>query len=255
MNDKLIKSLGLKYEPVAIFFTDEKPDNALQFEEGKRGCVASMLVAAATKGKTAVFDEKTYGCPGGGVGICFGDAFTANDHPTEYLLSTGDEALERDNKSIPIRLGRGERFFGDTELVKKWKSQMPYAEAGRKYVVFKPYSQIPEDAAPDLIFLLADPDQISALVIMSGFDRGTSLNVIAPFGAACHSILYAYNEINEESPKGIMGFFDIAQRNRIPRDLLSFTVPYSMYLELEQSVDESCLTTDAWFKLRNRDSE
>lgn len=62
MESKISAAIKLKYSPVAIILTDQKPDEGTQFKEGKRGCVGSMLVAAA-KGRTAIFDRKTFGCP------------------------------------------------------------------------------------------------------------------------------------------------------------------------------------------------
>jgi uncharacterized protein (DUF169 family) len=113
MYSELSKELKFVFEPVTIFFTDEKPDDALQFEKGKRGCVASMLVASASQGKTVVFDEKTYGCAGGGVGLCFRNTLAEKNHPTEYLLSTGNENLTEHYKPFPKGLERGERFFSN----------------------------------------------------------------------------------------------------------------------------------------------
>lgn len=252
MKSELISKLGLTHEPVAIYFTDDRPAEAIGFKPGKRGCVASLLYACASKGIVAAFDEDSYGCPGGGVGLCFGDAFTKNNHPTEYLLSTGDEALAKHGKSIGRNLGRGERFFAGPELVSKWKAAVPYAETGKKYVVFRPLSKADDAETPDLVCMFANPDQISAFVIMSGFNRGEALNVLAPFAAACQSIVLAYQELGKERPKAIMGFFDLAQRYRIPRELLSFTIPYGMFLEFEDSLPESCLTTEAWKKIEGR---
>lgn len=252
MKSELVNKLRLSCDPVAVFFTDDKPENALEFKSGVRGCVASMLYTCASKGKTTVFDENTYGCPGGGVGLCFGNAFEKNNHPTEYLLSGGDEALAADGKTLDRSLGRGERFFESPELVAKWKANVPYTETGKKYVVFRPLSDVREDERPDLIFMYANPDQISALVIMSGAGRGKALNVLAPFAAACQSIVLAYQEIGKEQPNAIMGYFDISQRDRIPKELLSFTVTYDMFCELERGVPTSCLTTEAWEKIEGR---
>ena len=72
MNSVLKELLKLKYEPIAILHTDEKPKDSAQFKPGKRGCVALMLIASA-KGRITVFDRETFGCPGGGVGLGFGD--------------------------------------------------------------------------------------------------------------------------------------------------------------------------------------
>ena len=38
-------------------------------------------------------------------------------------------------------------------------------------------------------------DQISALVTMQGFHSGKAVNTLAPFGAACHFIVYAAEQM------------------------------------------------------------
>jgi len=251
MNSKLAEKLKFSLEPVAVYFTDLKPEEALQFEEGKRGCVAAMLITSA-KGKTVVFDKNTYGCPGGGVGLCFGDVFTKENTPIECRLSTGDEALATTGKAIAVSLGKGERFFASPELAGKWRASFPYVEMPNKYVVFKPLSITDETNPPDLVHIFANPDQLSALVIMSGYSRGEWLNAIAPFGAACQSIVFAYHEMKKEYPYGIIGLFDVSQRYRIPKELLSYTVPFSMYLEFDESVNKSLLVTEAWERIEGR---
>ena len=252
MKSELRAKLQLQWEPVAISFTDGKPEQAVQFEKGKRGCVASMLVAAASKGIVAAFDEETYGCAGGGVGLCFGNAFQKKNHPTKALLSTGDGALAQLGQTYTRSLGRGERFFATPELVEAWQNQLPFTETPQKYVIFQPLSMVAAEEKPDLICMFANPDQLSALVILSGFYRGKSLNVVAPFASACQSILLAYQQIGIEMPHGVLGFFDISQRAGIPKELLSFTVPFAMFQELETAAPEGCLTTPVWENLAKR---
>lgn len=211
-----------------------------------------MLVAAGKNGVVSTFDEDTYGCPGGGVGLCFGNGFQKKNHPTDALLSNGQEVLDAKGIKLPFSMGRGERFFASPELVQKWMSALPYTETPQKYVVFKPLSKVSEDESPDLICVFANPDQLSALVIMSGYYRGNSLNVTAPFASACQSILWAYQELGKEEPKAIMGFFDLSQRCNVPREILTLTMPYSMYMEIEKGAADGCLTTTAWEKIQDR---
>lgn len=252
MKSLLCEKMKFKLEPVAIFFTDTKPEKTFQAAKGKRVCAASMLVAAATKGTVSTFDEETYGCPGGGVGLCFGNAFQKHNHPTEALLSRGDEILHQQGIQCNRSLEKGERFYETPELVRKWADSVPYTQTPQRYVVFKPLHLVEEDEKPDLVFLFANPDQLSVLVILAGYYRGKALNVVAPFASACQSILLAYQEIGEEMPNAIMGYFDISQRCNIPKELLSLTVTYEMFLELERGAVDGCMETSAWEKIKDR---
>ncbi|MDD4170301.1 MAG: DUF169 domain-containing protein [Desulfotomaculaceae bacterium] len=47
-----------------------------------------------------------------------------------------------------------------------------------------------------------------------------------------------------------MGFFDISQRRHVDREILSFTVPYKMFQEMEANIEGSFLEMDAWRKLQ-----
>lgn len=252
MNSVLCDKLKFRLNPVGVFFTDERPENAVQARPGQRVCAASMLIACAGRGVTAAFDEETYGCAGGGVGLCFGNAFEKNGHPTEALLSRGDEVLRAQGKTYTRSLGIGERFFETPELVRKWADAVPYTETEQRYVVFRPLSDIPDGQRPDLVVLFANPDQLSALVVLSGYCRGTAWNVAAPFASACQSILLAYQQIGKPEPQAVMGFFDLSQRCNIPKELLSLTVPYAMFEELEHGAKDGCLETEAWKKIAGR---
>ena len=88
MESVLAQAIALQSSPIAVILTDEKPEGAVQFKEDVRGCVGASIVSVAG-GKTAVFDRQTYGCPGGGVGLGFGNCYADRDFPIEKLLSSG----------------------------------------------------------------------------------------------------------------------------------------------------------------------
>jgi len=67
MESKIAKAIHLEYHPVALLWSNEKPEGAMQFQEKKWGCVM-WLAASAAKGKPAGCDIKSW-VFGGGVGL------------------------------------------------------------------------------------------------------------------------------------------------------------------------------------------
>ena len=247
MPSRITEILGLKQSPVAILLTNTKPDNAIQFKEGQRGCVAAMLTAAA-KGRTAVLDRATYGCPGGGTGLGFGNCYTG--FPIDKLLSTGGKA-ELPNGGT-FDMGEGERFFESPEFASRWMNDLPYRDVPTEFIVCKPLDLVAEKEELSLVMMFVNPDQLSALVTLAGFRRGAINATTSPWGAACQSIMFAYAEAESDNPRGVIGFFDISQRGKIAKELLSFTMPISLYEEMEAGVEQSFLNTNTWQKLRDR---
>ena len=248
MKSNISDSLKLSNSPFTVIITDEKPIDGVQFKEGRWGCVAAMMVTAS-KGKTAFFDRNTFGCMGGGTGIGFGDQY--KDFPIEQLLSTGDKNYVTDKRRMHL-MQEGERYVKTPELARKFIDSLPMRDVPAKYILFKPLELTEESDRPGLVIFLVNADQLSGLVVLANYDRETSNNVIAPFGAGCQSILYGYAEAEKENPKAVIGFFDISARPHINKDLLSFTVPYKMFLEMESNVESSFLKKESWMKLCER---
>jgi len=259
MKSKIAEAVSLRYSPVAIVFTGEKTEGALQFKEGRWGCVVAMLGAAA-KGRTAVFDRKTYGCIGGGTGLGFGNTYVNFPGGIEYFLSTGNkEFCESEMGKHVVRnmpaLSHGEAYKKTPELAKSFVDSLPCYDVPTEYVVFKPLEELSPGEKPEVVVFLATPDQISALVVLANYARHGGDNVIAPFSAGCHSIfIIPFNERNSENPRGVIGLTDVSARKHVDKDILSFSVPYKMFLEMEGNVEESFLTRDEWLKVRKRNN-
>jgi uncharacterized protein (DUF169 family) len=265
MKSKIKEALNLKYAPVAILWTDEAPEGAGQFKAGKWGCVMWMLARAA-KGKTAVFTQDTCGCWGGGVGLGFGNQYLTFPGGIEcfyYFLSTGNGQWERGKaaaekikdfvtKDFLEDFLEGERYLKSPERVKAFVESMPFMDVPSKYVAFKPLEAVdPGEKEPEIVIFLADPDQLSGLVILANYDRQGTDNVTIPYAAGCQTIgIFPYREAQSENPRAVVGLTDISARENIRkqlgRDLLSFAVPWKMFLEMEGNVEGSFLQRRTW---------
>jgi len=249
MHIAIAEALAVKHAPIAIVLTDDEPVGGTQFKPGGFGCVASMLLAA-TKGRTVYFDRETFGCPGGGVGLGFGDCYARMGFAIDRLLSTGGTTRLRNGQAYDMR--EGERFHRSPDVTRRWLAEFPFREIPTTYLVAKP---LQEAAAADSVALVqwhVNPDQLSALVTLAGFERGTVETATAPWGAACQSIAFALAEAERQRPRGVIGFFDISRRHQVEREILSFTVPYALHTEMESAVARSFLTTEPWLKLKAR---
>jgi uncharacterized protein (DUF169 family) len=272
MQSKLVQALKLKYQPVAIIWTDKKFDGAMTFAEGRWGCVISMFTQAA-KGKTAIFSRRNFGCLGGGTGLGFGNQYQNYIGGQECFyrfLSSGNKGSE-DGMEAYATIGNsmrqealdnfllGERYIKTPELAKKRIEAMPMIEVPTEYVMFMPLKDVDEKSIkPEVIIFPANPDQISGLVFLANYARDTSDNVIVPFGAGCHTIgILAYNQTKEENPKAIIGLTDPSARrytaDALGHEYLTFAVPYNMFEELESNVEGSFLERHTWRELMSPD--
>ncbi|KJS33601.1 MAG: hypothetical protein VR64_02330 [Desulfatitalea sp. BRH_c12] len=269
MKSDIKDALALTYEPVAILPSDEKPADAKQFKPGRWGCVMFMLAAAA-KGQTAVFDRTTYGCPGGGVGLGFGNQyvnFPGGQACFCHFLSTGNEHWETGRQvSAQIKphlqpdryddFVKGERYLQSPERVQSFIDCLPIVDIPEQYVIFKPLRDVSEaDLKPTVVVFLGDMDQIAAMSILANYHRPSNDNVIFPFAAGCQSIgIYAFAEARAQQPKAVLGLNDISARLAIKRllktDVMSFAVPYALYTEMEANVAGSFIQRHTWQQLR-----
>ncbi len=243
MNSRIAEELHLQYQPVATIFTDTRPANARQFNEGERSCVIAMLTAAAN-GETAVFDRKTVGCTGGLGGLCFGSAYDTFRGGFEYFLSTGR------GEGYP----EGEGYKKTPELVVETMARQTFDVLPQTYRVFRPLSQVePGDETPALVTFYVNPDQLSALVVLANYGRVGNDNVIIPFGAGCQTMcLLPYQESLKEKPRAVVGIVDISARPRVPENVLAFTVPFGMFRQMEADIPGSFLGRKAWRQVKPR---
>jgi len=274
MESTIAKAIKLQYQPVALFWSNEKPQGAMQFSENKWGCVM-WLAAAAARGKSAVADAKTFGCFGGGVGLGFGNQyknFPGGEEGFCHFLSTGNVARvggpELAEKIKPYMTTEsydnflhGERYIKSPALVEKFVKTLPITDIPEKYVVFQPLDKIdPAGEKPQVVILFVNPDQLSALTVLANYGRGDNENVIIPYAAGCQTIgIYPYREAKSAKPRAVIGLTDLSARVYIRKqlnnpNLMTFAAPFALFEEMEQNVPGSFLERHSWQSLMSEKS-
>ena len=242
---RISDALKLAYHPVAVLFTDEKPEGALQLPEGRWACVIALLTAAA-KGKTAAISRRTCGCAGGQVGMGFRTFVDdAQRSDLAHFLSTGQGEGFRE----------GEGYRKTPELATTFIDDLPTTDLPYEYVVFTPLDQVDlAKVTPHEVVFYVNPDQLTALVVLVNYGRAAGQeHVIIPASSGCQSIgIIPYREAAREQPRAVVGMTDVSARPFVPADILTFTVPYALFQEMEANVEGSFLDKKAWEKVRER---
>ena len=272
MNSKLVDAIGLKTHAVALTWADAAPQGAIQFKPGRWGCVVSVFATVAAKGRVGAFDRKTYGCWGGGVGLGFCNCYESfpggiegfchfladgNDH-SEEGQRVGEEIAGWGDRHLADDFLHGERYLKNAQVTRRFLEALPMRDIPAQYVVVKPLdASDPENDDIKSVTLFVDPDQFSALVVLANYTEPDLENVAVPWGAGCQIMgIFAYRELEREHPRALVGMTDLSARQNVRASLgenvLSFTMPWPLFLQMEQNVDGSFLQRRTWGELRRR---
>lgn len=224
--------------PVVFYYTDQvKEAEPAQKPTGHR-CIMADFVKIR-KGTSLYFEAESIGCFGGKRYLGFGDELMPN---FEYFLSFG----------IPGQL-EGERYKKTPELVKEFMKKAPKMKSPARFIVFKRWDMLAEYDEPQVVIFFADPDVLSGLFTLANFDRVGPNAVFTPFAAGCGSIVqYPYMEKDSDTPRAVIGMFDVSARPFVPENLLTFAVPMNKFVRMVENMDESFLITSSWAKVNNR---
>jgi hypothetical protein len=126
------------------------------------------------------------------------------------------------------------------------------------YLVFQPLDQVAEEVTPAAVVFLVNADQLSGLVTLANYDDPDPNCVQVRYGAGCaQAVRYALCAQEEGRNTCYIGLTDPSSRLHVPKDLLSFSLPFSRFLTLEGKAQGSFLTLPPWQALikRNQSSQ
>lgn len=234
------KALKLdKYKLCGVYFSNEKPANSLEIKKKGSGCIVPLILKAST-GVPLVVSEESTGWPCSAFYLGFQDTIFEG---IEYFLSNKDDFWR------PC-----ERFIQNPTMAKAFVDNVHPVKSEKKYLVIKPLEDFDADEKPESVLFFVNADQLSALVFLSHYDAPESMDrVLSPFASACMALVTLPLKLaRDNEQKAVMGLFDISARTRMPKDLLSFAMPFSFLKKLAAILPESFVTTENWATVKAR---
>ncbi|MFH0966911.1 MAG: DUF169 domain-containing protein, partial [Methanobacteriota archaeon] len=169
ITSEIAKKAGLKNEPVAIVWSNTKPEDALEIRPGTWACIMWYYAKAVLDGKITALSRSSFGCCGGAMGIGFGHPFETHSSGDEEnfccFLSNGREG-STDTEAYDARLETlsnphqkemlrdGERIKKNPSVAQEFVNALPFYDVPTEYVLFKPLSLTePDEMIKSVIFL------------------------------------------------------------------------------------------------------
>lgn len=236
---KLKEDLGLKYFPIGVMLSDIMPENAKKFVKKGNGCVTPLIFSSA-KGKTTAMDKDTTGWPCSAFYLGYQD-----------WIYPGIECFLSDGVGSPMG---GERFIKTPNQAKAFVASFIPKEIHNKVTVFKPLEQFNDDENPEIAIFFVTPDELSGLVYLLHFNSpDVDDTIVTRFNSGCSSIVTLPMRYKIEGKmKAVMGMHDINARLRLPKDILTLSMPINLVKEICSYIDDSFIKTENWNKIKER---
>ena len=110
-----------------------------------------------------------------------------------------------------------------------------------------------EGMKPDIVVILADADQLSALLVLHGYHRAEYDSAIATTVSGCASMLrIPFAEMKKERPKAVITATDLAQRHFVDENLLALSVSGSDFEKMLSVTSECYFHSPVFKKIRRR---
>jgi len=240
--ESLKEKLGFGNLPIGMFFSESKPENAISFKSKGNGCILP-LIFKSSQGKTVAIDQDTTGWNCSAFYLGYQDWIFEG---IECFLSDG------------VVNGReGERFIKTSKQAKSFVEFYQPKTLNTKVTVFKPLSEFEQDETPEIVIFFVNADELSALVYLLHFNAPESEDrIVTRFISGCGSIVTLPMKLKKEGKmQAVWGMHDISVRRRLPKELMTLTMPYELLIEIAKDIDQSFIITESWKAIRERNTQ
>lgn len=263
MESNISNELGLRFPPIVLLKSDEKPTDARGPKPGKGGCVMSFVALTIAKRVTTCFGRENITCGGISSGFGWGSGLPtqdAIDFQATFLSHGIDSAPDKevyqkklDNMPRVSEMFReGERIFCDFETARENIENRPIYDEG-EYVIFKGIENLEDGEIPKSVIFTLNPLELTILIQLNTSFRTKDAYLLTPQASSCQSIgCFVFKEDESDDPKPVLGPIDLAGRAKtrhfIPDDYLTLAMPWKLYLKLDEISKNSVIQTHLWKK-------
>ena len=266
MQSNITKEMDFRFPPIVLIKSDTKPENAISPKEGKGGCVMSFVAQTIAKRKPTCFGRDNITCGGLATGFGWGDGFKdedALDFQATFLSCGVESAPNREEYETKLgymkkhtreMFREGERIFTDFETAKENIKNRPIYDS-EDYVIFKGLEDLEEDEIPQSVIFTVNPVELTALIQINTSFRTEGACVLTPQASSCQAIgSFTFKQGESDDPKPILSPIDFAGKRKmkhfIPNEYMHLSMPWKLFLKLEEVSKKSVLQTELWQKYK-----
>ena len=256
---RFLEALGCLEEPMAVFYTDKKPETGFSPEKCKLPtakdeetgnvdfqelletyCCGLRELRLARKKKTiAWFGPENFGCQGGAFSLGY---VKPQIEMVACVISTGIPGIRE-----------GELYQESPQAVRYFFNTLDPRPAPAPYIVFKPFSQLAQDEEPELVAFFCRPEIASGLHQLAVFVTNDMEAVMSPFGAVCGNLVaWPLHYLARGKEKAVLGGWDPSGRKYMDVDEITFSMPFSLYRKMLDRWQESFITAMEWSIVKKR---
>lgn len=234
---ELIRELKLQNKVIAITRVNKSEETP----EHTFGCIYKILHRVMA-GETIV----------SAVGFCGCKGFENNSGlKDEVPMIPGGFGLFLSKGSDRQWTPDGERFKCDPDMAYAMFNNLPKdIMGGFDALKFEPYR---EGMNCDVVAVFCNPDQLSAMIVLHGYDKAEYDRVIATTVSGCASMIrIPLNELKSDKPRAVITGTDLAQRKFMDEKELAISITGPEFEKMLSYTDECFFHSPVWNPVRNR---
>ena len=158
---------------------------------------------------------------------------------------------------VPGFVSLKEKYKRTPEMVVDYIRGLGMHRAEKPYLNFVRIDKAESFEGTEGVLFFANPDMLSGLCGWAFYDSNEPDAVVSLFGSGCSTVVSMTVVENErQGHRCFLGLFDPSVRPWVGKDELSFTIPFSRFVPMMNTMRECFLYgTHAWQKVKKRIEE